>query len=46
MFSWEKQLKTLVKFNIMSSQWPDPPPPPQKKVSDDIKCDTNWICNS
>lgn len=26
MCSWEKQLKTLVKFNIMSSQCPDPLP--------------------
>ena len=46
MFSWEKQLKTLVKFNIMCSQWPDPHPPPKKKVSDAVKCDTNWINNS
>ena len=40
MFSWEKQLKMLVKFNIMSKSMARSK---QKKVSDAVKCATNWI---
>ena len=38
MFSWEKQLKMLVKFNIMSKSMARSK---QKKVSDAVKCATN-----
>lgn len=42
MFPWEKQLKTLVTFNIMSKSMARSREK-KKKVPDAVKCATNWI---